>query len=266
MHANLWKLCALLRDNKIRLTLLSTGLLLKGNAKAILEYIDHVILSLDGSEEVHDKVRNIPGGFSKLTEGIKALKKLNPSFPITGRCVLQRYNFSDFINIVKAARHIGLDQISFLAADVSSTAFNRMQQWPEERVHEVALTNAETLEFEKIVHQSFTEINAEYKTKFIAESEAKINNIVQYYKAVNKAGNFPKVECNAPWVSAVIESDGNVLPCFFHKPYGNIYEDGFLEIINSPPAREFRRNLNLAKDEICKKCVCSLNLRVDLMN
>lgn len=265
MHSNLWKLCALLRDNRIRITLLSTGLLLKRYAKDIIDNIDHVIVSLDGSEQVHDKIRNIPQGFAKISEGIQELKKLKPNFSITGRCVLQRYNFSDFINIVKAAKRIGLDQISFLAADVSTTAFNRPQQWTDERINEVALTGAETLEFEKIVQQSFIELHTEYKTNFLAESQAKINNIVQYYKAVNKMSSYPGIVCNAPWVSAVIESDGNVMPCFFHKPYGNIYENGFLEIINSKRAREFRRNLNMAKDEICKKCVCSLKLRANQM-
>ena len=71
MHSNLWKLCALLKDNKIRITLLSTGLLLKRNAKEIIDYIDHVIVSLDGSEQVHDKIRKIPQGFAKLSEGIQ---------------------------------------------------------------------------------------------------------------------------------------------------------------------------------------------------
>ena len=266
MHSNLWKLCALLIDNKIRVTLLSTGLLLKRHAHDIIDHIDHVIVSLDGSEQVHDKIRNIPQGFAKISEGIRELKKLKPHFSITGRCVLQRYNFSDFINIVKAAKKMGLDQISFLAADVSTTAFNRPQQWTDERINEVALTRDETLEFEKVVQRSFIELQTEYSTKFLAESPAKISNIVQYYKAVNKMGNYPGIVCNAPWVSAVVESDGNVMPCFFHKPYGNIYESGFLEIINSKRAREFRRNLNMAKDEICKKCVCSLKLRVNQMH
>jgi MoaA/NifB/PqqE/SkfB family radical SAM enzyme len=261
MHSNLWKLCALLKEHKICITLLSTGLLLKKHAEEIVDYIDQVIVSVDGSEQVHDQIRNIPQGFAKMTEGIRELKKRKANFSITGRCVLQRGNFFDFINIVKAAKDIGLNQISFLGADVSSDAFNRPGGWPDERVNQVALTESETIEFEKIVQRSFIALAREYKTNFVAESREKMMRIVQYYKAVNNMAAYPETVCNAPWVSAVIESDGNVLPCFFHKAYGNIYENNFSDIINSKQAVEFRRNLNIAVDDICKKCVCSLKLR-----
>ena len=260
MHSNLWKFCALLRENNIRVTLLSTGLLLKKHAAEIIKHISNVIVSLDGTEAVHDRIRNIPNGFAKLVEGITTLKSINPDFRITGRCVLQRFNFHDFINIVIAARAIGLDQISFLAADVSTTAFNRPLPWTEDRLGDIALNAAETSRFETIVAQSFIELKEEYQSRFIAESMSRMNNIVQYYKAVNSMGDYPPVVCNAPWVSAVIESDGSVLPCFFHKPYGNIYSNDFLEVVNSPLAREFRRGLDVNENEICRKCVCSLKL------
>lgn len=265
MHSNLWRLCALLRENKIRVTLLSTGLLLKKNAQKIIENIHKVIVSIDGSEEVHDKVRNIPQGFSKLSEGVRALKELKADFPISGRCVLQRLNFVDMINIVRKAKQISLDSISFLTADVSSSAFNRPLQWSGERVGDIALTKDDVVEFEKIVLQSFVDLQKEYDTGFITESKSKMNRMVQYYKAINEMSEYPHVVCNAPWVSSVIESDGSVLPCFFHKPYGNIYDNDFLEIINSKAAKKFRRNLSIHNDGICKKCVCSLKLGVHQM-
>lgn len=260
MHSNLWKLCKLLRNNKMRIILLSTGLLLEKNANEIIENIDEVIISLDGSQEIHDRIRNIPNGFVKLSAGIKALKSLKKDFRITGRSVLQRHNYFDFINTVQAAKKIELDQISFLAADVSSAAFNREEVWNSDRVSEVALTLAESHEFEKIIERSFIELQSEYAAKYIAENPQKMMRLVQYYKAVNGKGDFPAPICNAPWVSAVIESDGSVMPCFFHKPYGNIYDRDFMEIINSQEAVKFRRSLQMETDNVCKKCVCSLKL------
>src|SRR5574339_587902 len=66
MHSNLWKLCSLLREIGIKITLLSTGLLLERNADHIISNCNEVIISLDGSQTVHDKIRNIPQGFEKL--------------------------------------------------------------------------------------------------------------------------------------------------------------------------------------------------------
>ncbi len=262
MHSNLWKLCSLLRANRMKISLLSTGLLLAKNVKEVVDNIDEVIVSLDGGEEVHDKIRNVPKAFLKLSEGVRALKKLKPDYRVTARCVLQRYNFADFNSIVKAAQDIGLAQISFLGADISTTAFNRDGGWGIERVSEVALTLEETLQLEQILEKSFIDLKRQYETKFIAESPKKMRRIVQYYKAINKAGEFPEPICNAPWVSSVIESDGSVLPCFFHKSYGNIYEEKFADIINSPAAIQFRKNLSIKNDPVCEKCVCSLRIGI----
>ena len=266
MHSNLWKLCAILHEIGTKITLLSTGLMLVRNVDDIISNCNEVIISLDGSQAVHDRIRNIPQGFEKLAGGVKSIKQKSKSFKITGRCVIQRYNYRDYINIVNAAKEIGLDQISFLAADISTTAFNHLEPWTKERVSEVALSESETSEFEKILESSFATLRDEYEKRYIAESPSKMRRILQYYKAVNGIGEYPRTVCNAPWVSAVIESDGRVMPCFFHKPYGNIYERDFMEIINSPEAVSFRKNLYMDTDPICKKCVCSLKLGITQMN
>jgi Fe-coproporphyrin III synthase len=266
MHSNLWQFCEVLKAQRISITLLSTGLLLQKHAQAIVDHFRDVIVSLDGSEQIHDQIRNIPQGFQKLAEGVRSLKSIKPDFRVSARCVLQRYNYADFINTVHAAKNIGLDQVSFLAADVSSAAFNRADQWKEERVSEIALTAAESAAFEHVVEQSFEALKEAYASKFIAESPAKMKKIVQYYKAINGLGDFPETVCNAPWVSAVIESDGTVMPCFFHKPYGSIHEHSLVELLNSPQAIAFRRNLDMNRDETCKKCVCSLKLGLRQLN
>jgi Fe-coproporphyrin III synthase len=266
MHSNLWKLCEMLNTAGIRLTLLSTGLLLEKSADAVVKHFTNVIVSVDGSQPVHDKIRNIPDGYAKLSSGIKALKNAKPGFRVTARCVLQRYNFMDFINTVKSAREIGLDQISFLAADISTAAFNHTEGFTSERINEVALTKDEVVEFDKIIRTSFTTLKDAYRDKFIAERPEKMQKIVQYYKAVNGMEDYPGAICNAPWVSAVIESNGDVMPCFFHKPYGNIYDRDLQEILNSKQAIEFRKNLDMDNDSTCRKCVCSLKLGITQMN
>src|ERR1041384_706632 len=68
MHNNLFVLCKLFRKRKIKVTLLSTGLLLRKFSKEIVENIDEVIVSLDGSRDVHNKIRNIPEAFEKLAD------------------------------------------------------------------------------------------------------------------------------------------------------------------------------------------------------
>jgi len=262
MHSNLWKLCQLFKDHGIKITLLSTGILLKANAQDIVRYTDEVIVSLDGSKTIHNEIRNIPRAYEKLADGVGSLKEINPEFQITGRSVLQKANYHDLPKIVQSSHELGLDQISFLAADISTTAFNRPQQWETEKVENVALSWQETQDFAGVVEQTIKDYRADFRSRYIAESPKKMRNLVQYYRALHGKDDFPKVRCNAPWVSTVIESDGQVLPCFFHRPMGNIFDNSLDQILNSPESINFRKQLNVDKDPICRKCVCSLHMAI----
>ena len=80
-------------------------------------------------------------------------------------------------------------------------------------------------------------------------------------RAVGGEGSFPSSSCNAPWVSAVVETDLSVRPCFFHPAYGRIGEGGLAAVLNGEAALLFRRSLDVASDPVCLRCPCRLNLR-----
>ncbi len=155
---------------------------------------------------------------------------------------------------MRSAKEIGLDQISFLPADVSTSAFNHNGTL---RPGDIALTEEEVNDFKSVIDRYV----AEFDSKFIAESVEKIKRIPLYYLALLNKIPFESPPCNAPWVSAVLESDGRLMPCFFHHEYGNIHDNDFEDILNSEKAIEFRKNLDVKTNEVCKKCVCSLKLR-----
>jgi Fe-coproporphyrin III synthase len=261
MHSNLWTLCDLLREAGVaRITLLSTGLLLERRAAEVVRWCDEVTVSLDGSQPVHDLIRNIPSAYNRLAAGVRALKGLAPDFRVTARSVIQKQNYADLPNIIEAAKRLGLDQISFLAVDVSSSAFNRPEGWPPERAAAVALTTADVARFAEIVEETIARYPDEFASGFVAESPARLRRLPRYFAALNGEGEFPENTCNAPWVSTVIEADGTVRPCFFHRSLGSIRDRPLEEILNGREAIEFRRRLDVRRDPICQKCVCTLNL------
>jgi len=261
MHSSLWTLCDLLREAGVaRITLLSTGLLLERRAVEVVRRCDEVTVSLDGSRPVHDRIRNIPNAYDRLAAGVLALRALAPDFRVTARSVIQQQNYLDLPNIVEAAKALGLDQISFLAVDVSSTAFNRPQGWAPERVAQVALAPDDVARFAQIVDETITRYPEEFASGFVAESPARLRRLPRYFAALNGEGEFPQNTCNAPWVSTVIEADGTVRPCFFHRSLGNIRDRPLDEILNGPDAIAFRRRLDVRRDPICQKCVCTLYL------
>jgi len=268
LHPDPWALCAALREHKVpRITLLSTGLLLARHHADVVRWCDAVIVSLDGSSEVHNAIRNVPRAYERLAEGVAALKGAAPGFRVTARCVIQRRNYADLPRIVDAAHEIGLDGISFLAADVSSTAFNHPPGGLGERRDGIALTPRDVAEFERLLEETLARYKPDLESGFIAESAGKLRRLVRQAAALNGDGDFPPVHCNAPWVSAVIEADGTVRPCFFHRPLGSLHEQPLDQILNSEAAVAFRRALDVSRDPTCQRCVCSLHigLRSDVL-
>ncbi len=177
------------------------------------------------------------------------------------RCVIQHGNFFDLPNIIEAAHEMGVDRLSFLAVDVSTTAFNRPAPWDQERIARVALSQREISEFEDILESTISLYAADFGNGFIAESPEKLRLLPRYFAALNGDAEFPETFCNAPWVSTVIEASGTVRPCFFHSSLGNIYDKPLKEILNSEQAIDFRRSLDVKTNPICRKCTCSLNLK-----
>jgi Fe-coproporphyrin III synthase len=265
LHSHLWALCDHLRAAGIGITVLSTGLLLRRHAAELVRRCDDVVVSLDGPPALHNQIRNVPRAFERLAEGVAAVKSADARVLVTGRCTVQRANFRSLRATVAAAHALGLDRISFLAADVSSEAFNRPGGWEGERVAQVALEPDDLPLLAAEIDALEREHAADFAAGYIAEPPLKLRRrLLQYYAALLGQGDFFPNDCNAPWVSTVIESDGTVRPCFFQPPLGNIFESGSLDaILNSPAALAWRRGLDTHRDSICRKCVCTLSLRED---
>lgn len=260
LYGSLWPLCEQLKKAGIKLTLLSTGILLKRDAEPCARWLDEITVSLDGPPEIHDAVRRVPRAFEKLEAGVRAVKALKPELRITARSVVQKQSWRHLDATVQTALDLGIDELSFLPADVSTEAFNRPEPWAPERGSEVALDAEEArdlvVEIDRLIEGRADEI----ERGFIAESATKLRHIGQYWMGLNGHGELPPVRCNAPWVSTVIEADGSVRPCFFHPSYGNLHEENLAEILAKPESVAFRRNLDVGSDEICRRCVCSLHL------
>jgi radical SAM protein with 4Fe4S-binding SPASM domain len=55
----------------------------------------------------------------------------------------------------------------------------------------------------------------------------------------------------------VIEANGSVRPCFFHRSIGNI-RTAPIEKIVADNLRAFRQTFDVGADPVCVRCVCSL--------
>lgn len=260
LNPNFFRLCDLVKKQGIRISLLTTGLLLRKYAKQLSVAVDDIIVSLDGNEIIHDKIRNTPAAFKKLSEGVHYLKTIDPAFPVSARTVIQQSNFREWISIIEAAKQMGLDKISFLPADVSSHAFNREVLWSDQRKEEIMPAEKDLPLLKEIIEYIIAHHGEDFHSGFIVEKPDKLRKIYSYYAAFYGLNPFPFKKCNAPWVSAVIEPDGNLRPCFFLPVMGNTREKSLDVILNSEENIRFRKKLDTQTNPTCEKCVCYLNL------
>ena len=251
-------LAQMLRGLGIHVTLLTAGTLLSSEAELLAAVVDDVIVSLDGPAPVHNRIRRTPLAFELLVDGVRSLRRFRPEMIIRARCTVQRENHAWLRATVKSAKEQGLNSISFLAVDAVSDAFNHPQGWTQRGADSVVLDAQQVDALEREIEDLIHECRADLDSGFVVESPAKLRRIVQQFRV--HLGQVQPVapRCNAPWVSAVVDAEGAVHPCFFHPPFGNIHNHTFEEIVNSPPALQFRRELDIENNPICRRCVCSL--------
>ncbi len=216
-----------------------------------------MIVSLDGPPEIHDRIRRVPGAFEKLSRGVMTIRSLREDFPVSARCTVQRLNHAHLRATVAAAHAIDLTGISFLAADLTSDAFNRAGASLTDRQARTSLMAEQIPALETGVELI---VRTGECGGYVAESPEKLRKIVRHFRAHLGPAERVAPVCNAPWVSVFLEADGTVRPCFFHPPIGKVDAATSLgDVINGDTAVAFRAGLDVASDSTCRRCVCSLN-------
>jgi MoaA/NifB/PqqE/SkfB family radical SAM enzyme len=251
------------RAQGLRLQLLTSGLALERFAAAIVPRFESVTISLDGhTPALYREIRGIDG-LGAVEGGVRKLRELAPRMVVRARSTLHRHNFRHLPDLIVKARAMGLDQISFLAADVSSDdAFNRAPRLPQASdaaPPRLLLDADEVAEFEAVVESTIATHAAAFAAGTVAPQPEGLRRLPRYYRAHLRLGAFPRVDCNAPWMSVMIEAHGAVRPCFFHPSVGNLRQRPLEELLaTAMPA--FRRSLNVAENTTCQRCVCTIRV------
>ena len=257
LRPEVFEAAAMFRARRLPLHLLTSGVLLERFADRVGQHFARVCVSLDAaSERLYEQVRGV-AALATVARGIRRLRREAPHIPLTARATLHRANFREMPRLIEYAHELGLDGISFLPADVSSLAFGRSAA-PDARP--LALDRDEIRAFEETVERTLTVFREDVDSGFVAESPDKLRRLPQYYRALSGLSGgqaFPPVHCNAPWVSVVIEADGSVRPCYFHRAIGNIRDTPLTTIVTTH-LRAFRDALDVGSDPVCRRCVCSL--------
>ncbi len=267
-HPEWPRIAALFRAAGARIDLLTNGLLLKKQAATVIEAVDHLTVSIDGgTPETYQSIRGVDA-LPHILAGMRQCADAGVS--ITTRTTLQHANFREMPLIIDAAKAAGAAKISFLAVDVSNTqafgprfgeGLSSFASDPLLTVHappSPALTRDDLPEFAAVLDRLEQTHAADFASGLIAESPSKLRRLYRYFEAINGLAAFDPPRCNAPHISAVIEVDGSLRPCFFLPKVGTLDAEPLHEAMNSPAAVAMRAAYRSGERPECARCVCSL--------
>lgn len=191
----------------------------------VLSELDKLIISIDGtSQEVYEKYRK--GG--KLDRAIKAVEHIN-------YWKKQLQSISPMI------------EIQFIVFGTNEHQINDVKKLSKTlKADRLTLKTAQIYDYEN---------GSELMPKTQKYSRyRKLPN--GKYEIKNKLHN----RCLRLWSGAVMNVNGDVLPCCFDKDashaFGNLNDAGFSDIMNGNAARTFRKSIliNRKQHEICRNC------------
>jgi MoaA/NifB/PqqE/SkfB family radical SAM enzyme len=251
--------------------LLTNGLLIKKQAAEVIETVDELIVSLDGgTAQTYDAIRGVDA-FDLILDGIRLVRE--GGVPVTTRTTLQRANYAELPQIIRAAMGADVNHISFLTVDVSNeVAFgNRFSvdiplvvnggigAMPQHGPPATALSHEDIAAFHTILDQVEVDFAAEFASGRLAESPRKLRNMVNYFdELLGEDSDYSGPRCNAPHISTVIEVDGTLRPCYFLPYWGKLNGRPLHDALNDPTALDLRKAYRSGARHECKTCVCPL--------
>ena len=208
----------------------------------------NIQVSLDATDETHDRIRNVPGLANKAIKTLEmlALLKKSSSLNIGINQTIIKENIKDIDPVNKLAKKMGIEHKVYLAVDNHES---RIFSCGEKRF-ELNLASHYTEDEKK---QLYEKIENVLETGRDFKGVTDINyiwHLVEKYllkeqrKRILKKTNPVNLPCMAGFLYFRLMPDGNVMPCtMIPHTIGNIKEKSFSEIWFSEKANMIRKQI-----------------------
>jgi MoaA/NifB/PqqE/SkfB family radical SAM enzyme len=258
-----------IKSKGMRCNMVTNGTLMSVYAERIIESgIDEIILSLDGTEDVHDETRGEEGTFRKLFKGVGDVAKLRKERGLASpklniNTTLFETNYKNLEEIVEIAEEMGADNINFHhLLFINKTMYDDHNQIFKENYNQI------TPDWAGFVWKELPEMDPEIVIRSVRDIEKRksgINvsvypnydddEIRDYYSGFEFESTSYKNRCLSLWMTAYIMPDGAVRP--YHTMNfspGNVTQNSFSEIWNNKIYRSYRQLVKKRKRfPVCSK-------------
>jgi MoaA/NifB/PqqE/SkfB family radical SAM enzyme/GT2 family glycosyltransferase len=189
----------------------------------------HLALSIDGTQQIHDEIRGVPGNFLRAVETFQTVSTLKDEFP----------NLQLRINSTVCSKN--LDDLSKLYDELNS-------YFPGVNVPSISILRGSPYD------RSFS-LPTEEEIRVLVKDRNRLSpgdrsflsrlldNLIFELDMATLRKRKQVVPCEAGRILGVIEDNGNVRHCELLPPIGNLRQKSFIELWNSEHARIERQKI-----------------------
>jgi MoaA/NifB/PqqE/SkfB family radical SAM enzyme len=280
LYPEILPLMRAVKQRGLTLTVITNGWLLERHARELVEVgIDAIAVSVDGPQQLHDRIRGLESSFERLAAGVAAVARqrtvLGRPFPVLMAILpITELNIEAIGPAVASLSQLPFDVVNvglrwFVPKEVGARYQDVMQHtfgvpgdswkgfefsWPGGRD---AARSRQMLELVKLLRGLKRRKVADYLRgrpwlSFVPDIAAE--QVPAYFTDFEE--NFGHQLCPVAWYFAQVEPDGGVCFCGDFPDYviGNVREQPFREIWTGPRAQAFRRHLAREPLPICARC------------
>lgn len=218
-----------------------------------------VDISLDGNEEIHDKIRNIKGGFKNAINTIRELNKLKKKFPYFDVGVITTIsNFNQDIieeisKIIENVHRDGEWMVNITRGNARDSIANKVNYENYYKAQEIIKN--------RISKGTYKGHSGHTTARWLSAKNSVRRNVIKSILENEYKGGG----CSAGSVGGVIYSDGSVYPCeLLNDSFGNLrdYDFNLKQIWNSDKADKIRNKIQDTYCQCTQECFLSSNFLI----
>jgi MoaA/NifB/PqqE/SkfB family radical SAM enzyme len=238
------------KEKNLYTSITTNALTLKQKAKEICQSgLKDIFISLDGPEEIHNRIRGHKSSFQRAIEGIEEILETNPRPEISIFSVITEWNIGHLKRFADFFKKYPLKQLGFMHMNFTTKTIADFHNTKFGNLYPATISNTEEINISEINLDKMLEEIIEIKKDdypFEVTFSPEITDTTQlkifYHKPEKLIGRI----CYDVFRNLMIKSDGSVIPAHgrcYNLPIGNIYNQSLKEIWNSNIFSKFRRDL-----------------------